>query len=130
METDTYPLPRLEELLATLSGSSLDLLDDLLIMGRSEEEHLQNLQNVLQRPQENGLRVKRSKCQQAVQPLFSYIAKGGAWLIQLPSLSNPQPERRDVLQENFNQHLSTRLDRIANAELYDHKARRRHRTAN
>ncbi|CAB1445697.1 unnamed protein product [Pleuronectes platessa] len=68
--------------------------------------------------------------QQAVQPLFSYIAKGGAWLIQLPSLSNPQPERRDVLQENFNQHLSTRLDRIANAELYDHKARRRHRTAN
>ncbi|CAB1442938.1 unnamed protein product [Pleuronectes platessa] len=38
--------------------------------------------------------------------------------------------RSDVLQENFNQHLNTRLDRIANAELYDHKARRRHRTAN
>ena len=125
VETDKYPLPRLEELLATLSGgkvfSKIDLaaayqqvlmdddskkyttinthrglfvynrlpfgissapsifqrimenlmkglpvvvfLDDLLIMGRSEEEHLQNLQNVLQRLQENGLRVKRSKCE-------------------------------------------------------------------
>lgn len=124
VETDTYPLPRLQELLATLSGgkvfSKIDLatayqqvlldedskkyttinthrglfvynrlpfgissapsifqrimenlmkdlpvvvfLDDLLIMGRSEEEHLKNLQDVLQRLKDNGLRVKRSKC--------------------------------------------------------------------
>ena len=117
----TYPLPRLEELLDTLSGgkifSKIDLaaayqqvlldndskkyttinthrglfvynrlpfgissapsifqrimenlpvvvfLDDLLIMGCSEEDHLHNLQSVLQRLQENGLRVKRSKCE-------------------------------------------------------------------
>lgn len=38
-------------------------LDDLLIMGRSEEDHLFNLQRVLQRLQENGLRVKRLKCE-------------------------------------------------------------------
>ncbi|KAK9515825.1 hypothetical protein VZT92_026433 [Zoarces viviparus] len=122
VETETYPLPRLEELLATLSGgkifSKIDLatayqqvlldddskkyttinthrglfvynrlpfgissapsifqrimenlmkglpvvvfLDDLLIMGRTEKEHLHNLQKVLQRLQE---RVKRSKCE-------------------------------------------------------------------
>ncbi|KAK9517616.1 hypothetical protein VZT92_022970 [Zoarces viviparus] len=125
VERETYPLPRLEELLATLSGgkifSKIDLatayqqvlldddskkyttinthrglfvynrlpfgissapsifqrivenrmkglpvvvfLDDLLIMGRTEKEHLHNLQKVLQRLQENGLRVKCSKCE-------------------------------------------------------------------
>ncbi|KAK9529796.1 hypothetical protein VZT92_013867 [Zoarces viviparus] len=125
VETETYPLPRLEELLATLSGgkifSKIDsatayqqvlldddskkyttinthrglfvynrlpfgissapsifqqimenlmkglpvvvFLDDLLIMGHTEKEHLHNLQKVLQRLQENGLRVKRSKCE-------------------------------------------------------------------
>ncbi|XP_062846979.1 uncharacterized protein K02A2.6 [Trichomycterus rosablanca] len=123
--TDIYPLPRIEEVLATLSGgklfSKIDLasayqqvlldegskkyttinthkglfvynrlcfginsavsifqrvmeslmkdlsvvvyLDDLLIMGRDEAEHLKNLDRVLQRLQENGLRVKRSKCE-------------------------------------------------------------------
>ncbi|KAK9517622.1 hypothetical protein VZT92_022975 [Zoarces viviparus] len=124
VETETYPLPHFEELLATLSGgkifSKIDyiayqqvlldddskkyttinthrglfvynrlpfgissapsifqrimenlmkglpvvvFLDDLLIMGRTEKEHLHNLQKVLQRLQENGLRVKRSKCE-------------------------------------------------------------------
>ncbi|KAJ8333797.1 hypothetical protein SKAU_G00411160 [Synaphobranchus kaupii] len=125
VETETYPLPRLEELLATLSGgkifSKIDLaaayqqvlldddskkyttinthrglfvynrlpfgissapsifqrimenlmkdlpvvvfLDDLLVTGCTEKEHLDNLQKVLQRLQENGLRVKRPKCE-------------------------------------------------------------------
>ena len=123
--TETYPLPRIEEVLATLSGgklfSKIDLasayrqvlldedskkfttvnthkglfvynrlcfgvnsavsifqrimenlmkdlnvvvyLDDLLVMGRDEAEHLVNLDRVLQRLQENGLRVKESKCE-------------------------------------------------------------------
>lgn len=38
-------------------------LNDLLIMGRSEKEHLDNLQKVLQRLQENGLWLQRSKCE-------------------------------------------------------------------
>ncbi|XP_027869143.1 uncharacterized protein K02A2.6-like [Xiphophorus couchianus] len=125
LEADAYPLPRLEELLATLRGrkyfSKIDLaaayqqvllnedskkyttinthkglfvynrlpfgistapsifqrimenimeglpvvvyLDDLLITGCSKAEHLSNLEKVLQRLQENGLRVKRSKCE-------------------------------------------------------------------
>lgn len=123
--TDIYPLPRIEEVLATLSGgklfSKIDLasayqqvlldeeskkyttinthkglfvynrlcfginsavsifqrmmeslmkdlnvvvyLDDLLITGKDEAEHLKNLDRVLQRLQENGLRVKKSKCE-------------------------------------------------------------------
>lgn len=38
-------------------------LDDLLVMGRNEAEHLMNIDRVLQRLQENGLRVKKSKCE-------------------------------------------------------------------
>ena len=37
-------------------------LDDILITGDSEEEHLENLEKVLQRLQKVGLRLKRSKC--------------------------------------------------------------------
>lgn len=38
-------------------------LDDLLVMGGDEREHLMNLDSVLLRLQENGLRVKESKCE-------------------------------------------------------------------
>lgn len=38
-------------------------LDDLLITGRSEEDHLFNPERVLRRLQENGLWVKCSKCE-------------------------------------------------------------------
>lgn len=38
-------------------------LDDLLITWRTNEEHLSNLRKVLQRLQENGWWVKRSKCE-------------------------------------------------------------------
>uniref|UniRef100_A0A3B3TFN7 Gypsy retrotransposon integrase-like protein 1 n=1 Tax=Paramormyrops kingsleyae TaxID=1676925 RepID=A0A3B3TFN7_9TELE len=122
---DVYPLPRIEEVLATLSGgklfSKIDLasayqqvlldedskkyttintqkglfvynrlcfgvnsavsifqrimenlmknlnvvvyLDDLLVMGKDEAQHLKNLDNVLRRLQKHGLRVKKSKCE-------------------------------------------------------------------
>ncbi|XP_061774106.1 uncharacterized protein K02A2.6-like [Nerophis ophidion] len=40
----------------------VNYLDDLLIMGRDEAQHLVNLDKVLQRLQENGMRVKKSKC--------------------------------------------------------------------
>lgn len=123
--TEVYPLPRIEEVLATLSGgklfSKIDLaqayqqvvldndskkyttinthkglyvynrlafgissapsifqrimenlmkdlkvivyLDDLLITGKDEQEHLTNICKVLQRLQESGLRVKKCKCE-------------------------------------------------------------------
>ena len=37
-------------------------LDDLLITGTTEEEHLQNLEEVLRRLQQHGITLKRSKC--------------------------------------------------------------------
>ena len=122
---DTYPLPRIEDLFASLSGgkqfSKLDLahayqqipldkeskklvvinthkglyqynrlpfgiasapaifqkamegllqgiehvtvyIDDILVTGRTEEEHLQNLEEVLSRLEKAGIRLKKSKC--------------------------------------------------------------------
>ena len=38
------------------------ILDDILITGKSDAEHLQNLEEVLKRLQNNGLRVKPAKC--------------------------------------------------------------------
>ena len=37
-------------------------LDDILITGSNEEEHFQNVEQVLQRLQQYGIRAKRSKC--------------------------------------------------------------------
>jgi hypothetical protein len=124
-QLDTYPLPRVEDLFATLAGgqtfTKLDMshayqqllldedskqyvtvnthkglfkynrlvfgvasspsifqrtmdnllqniphvavyLDDILVTGKTEEEHLRNLDQVLKRMKEAGLRLKRSKC--------------------------------------------------------------------
>ena len=37
-------------------------IDDILVTGRTEGEHLQNLTQVLQRLAEAGMRLKREKC--------------------------------------------------------------------
>ena len=37
-------------------------IDDILVMGKSDEEHLENLTRVFQRLLEYGLRLKKSKC--------------------------------------------------------------------
>jgi hypothetical protein len=37
-------------------------LDDIMVTGSSESEHLDNLKNVFHRLQEHGVRVKRNKC--------------------------------------------------------------------
>ena len=37
-------------------------LDDILITGKTEAEHLHNLQSVLQKLKEHGIRAKRAKC--------------------------------------------------------------------
>ena len=37
-------------------------IDDILITGASEEEHLRNLEEVLRRLQEHGVQIKKSKC--------------------------------------------------------------------
>ncbi|KAJ8356575.1 hypothetical protein SKAU_G00193690 [Synaphobranchus kaupii] len=45
-------------------------LDDILVSGASKEEHLRNLNEVLGRLEEAGLRLKRSKCQMLQSEVF------------------------------------------------------------
>ncbi|KAL7854700.1 hypothetical protein SRHO_G00168900 [Serrasalmus rhombeus] len=47
-------------------------LDDILITGKTEEEHLRNLDATLQRLKEHGLRVRKSKCE-FFQPSVEYL---------------------------------------------------------
>jgi hypothetical protein len=46
----------MDQILQGLSGVQC-ILDDMIITGKSDDEHLQNLENVLQRLQDNGLRA-------------------------------------------------------------------------
>ena len=55
-------------------------IDDILITGRSEEEHLRVLDEVLQRLEKAGMRLKKSKCtflSQSVEYLGHKISKEG-----------------------------------------------------
>ena len=47
-------------------------LDDILITGESEAQHLQHLEEVLRRLQENGVRLHRNKCH-FFQPSVEYL---------------------------------------------------------
>ena len=47
-------------------------IDDILITGQNDEQHLQNLANVLYRLEEHGLRLKRGKFQ-FLQPAVEYL---------------------------------------------------------
>ena len=51
----------MNQILQGLSGVQC-VLDDMIIKGKSDDEHLQNLENVLQRLQDNGLRANIEKC--------------------------------------------------------------------
>ena len=38
-------------------------INDIIVTGKDDNDHLSNLQQVFQRLQENGLRLKQSKCE-------------------------------------------------------------------
>ncbi|KAG1927461.1 retrotransposable element [Pimephales promelas] len=56
-------------------------LDDILVTGRNDEEHLQTLARVLRRLQEAGLRLKRSKCSfmERRAPVHKLLRKDEKW---------------------------------------------------
>ncbi|CAB4018206.1 Hypothetical predicted protein [Paramuricea clavata] len=77
---EQYPLPRIEDIFANLAGAqqfgkrAMDqllqgipgtqcILDDMIITGKSNEEHLERLEEVLKRLQEAGLRANKEKCE-------------------------------------------------------------------
>ena len=62
-----------------LKGVSL-CLDDILVRGRDDRDHLDNLSAVLQRLQQHGLRIRREKCsfwEESVQYLRHVIDSEG-----------------------------------------------------
>ena len=79
-------------------------IDDILVTGPTDEEHLERLERVLQRLQEYELRVKRSKCnfcQPAVEYLGHQVDADG--LHTLPSkvaaiVQAPEPENEQQLR--------------------------------
>ncbi|XP_041376684.1 uncharacterized protein K02A2.6-like [Gigantopelta aegis] len=52
----------MDTVLQGLSGVKC-IIDDMIITGRSDKEHLQNLENVLQRLEKYNLRIKLEKCE-------------------------------------------------------------------
>ena len=61
-------------------------IDDILVTGETDEQHLERLEQVLKRLKENGLRVKQKKCEflkESVEYLGHKIDSGG--LHTLPS---------------------------------------------
>ena len=55
-------------------------MDDILITGRTDEEHLQNLTSVFESIRQHGLRIKLSKCkffQESVEYLGHIVSKDG-----------------------------------------------------
>ena len=52
----------IEQIMQGVPGTQV-ILDDMIITGKSDEEHLRNLEMVLQKLQENGLRANAQKCE-------------------------------------------------------------------
>ncbi|CAI2737870.1 unnamed protein product, partial [Dicrocoelium dendriticum] len=79
-------------------------LDDILVTGRSDSDHLNTLRTVLLRLEECGLKLKRSKCEflsDSVCYLGYKLDKTGLHVLQdkiAPIVQAPQPKNSDELR--------------------------------
>ena len=78
-------------------------IDDILVTGSTDDEHLERLEEVLKRVKEYGLRVKKNKCE-FLQPLVEYLGHqvDADGLHTLPSkvsaiVQAPEPENEQQL---------------------------------
>ena len=82
----------IEQTLADIPGVAC-YLDDIIVTGKTEKEHLTNLQKTLDRLKESGLRLRKSKCsflQTSVVYLGHIIDKDGV---------RPQTDKVEAIQK-------------------------------
>lgn len=82
----------MEKLLHGITG--VTVTDDILVTGKTDEEHLHNLNLVLERLHEYGLRLKRGKCS-FMQPSVRYLG----YLIDKDGLHATPEKIQTILQK-------------------------------
>ena len=82
----------MEQLLQGIAGIAVYIIDDILVTGGDEDEHLKSLEEVLKRLQEAGLQVKKHKCQ-FLAPSVSYLGH----VIDSSGL-HPEPEKVEAIK--------------------------------
>ena len=116
---------RIEQVLDGIPGTKC-ILDDMVITGKTDEEHLQNLQMVLKRLQEYGLRAHTKKC-----AFFQDKIKFCGHEIDTNDLHKTQekihaviqaPRRQNVTHVNFLPNFSTVVQPLNNLLQGDHKS--------
>ena len=89
------------------------ILDDMIVSGKTDEEHLENLENVLKRIQDAGLKANKEKCEffrDRVQFCGHEIDREGLHKTQekIESVvSAPRPENVSQLVDYYNRFLAT-----------------------
>ena len=101
LDVDQYPamFQRAMDMILQGIDGVICYIDDILMTGSTDEEHLERLEEVLKRLKEYGLRVKKSKCdfcQRLVEYLGHQVDADG--LHTLPSKVVPEPENEQQLR--------------------------------
>ncbi|KAK3885075.1 hypothetical protein Pcinc_010729 [Petrolisthes cinctipes] len=81
LQVAQHPLPKPEDMFATLGNrlqGTFCFVDDILVAGKNDDEHLDRLKSVLRINEENGLNISKNKCEFAVPSVgyLGFIADG------------------------------------------------------